>query len=385
MPRITEIETFIIDEPLGRTFLDARRPIMRTGEIVVRVHTDDGITGTGSSHGSPLEKVADIIHGDLAPRVVGQEALDTERLWQRMFAGTTERRGADSSTTGVSLPKGTGKPQMMAAIGGVDIALWDIAGKAYGVPVWRLLGGYRSRIPAYATAGYYRPAGEDDDVEKEFAGIVEQGFRQVKLKTGGLSPEEDVERARRVRQAIGPDVALYVDASQGWSVAEAIRAGHGYEELDVAWFEEPVHWYDDVSGLGQVSRYVRIPLTSGESEFTKQGVRDLILRGGISITNFDCTKAGGLTEGRKIAALAEAHNVAFSPHHAAHIHAHLAAAIPNGLNVELHPDPDRDPLERMYAKKPEFVDGEVVLDDTPGLGYEFDEAEFARVATRYPA
>lgn len=386
MPRITEIETFIIDEPLSRAFLAAHRPIMRAAEIVVKVHTDEGVTGLGSAHGSPMERVADIIHGDLAPRVVGQEILNTERLWQLMFASTTERRGADPTTSGVSLPKGAGKPQTMAAIGGIDIAVWDAVAKLHGVPVWQLLGGYRTRVPAYATGGYYRTDGRPEELEKEFSGYVEQGYREVKLKAGGLSPEEDADRARAVRNAVGPDVKLYVDASQGWSVADAIRAGRLFEDLDVAWYEEPAHWYDDISGLGQISRQVRIPLTSGESEYTKQGVRDLIVRGGISITNFDCTKAGGITEGRKIAALAEAHNVAFAPHHAAHIHAHLAAAIVNGLNIEMHPDPDRDPLwDRIYSKKPELDNGDIVVDDAPGFGYEFDEHEFARVATRHPA
>ena len=385
MPRITDIETFIIDVPLGRTFLAANRPIMRAAEIVVKVHTDDGVTGYGTSHGSPMQQVADIIHAELAPLVIGEDPRNIERLWQRMFASTTARRKAQPANSGVSLPKGAGKPQTMAAIGGIDTALWDIAGKLHGVPVWQLLGGYRNRVPAYATGGYYPAEGEPDRLEDEFGWFVEMGFREVKLKAGGRSVEEDVERARIVRKAIGDDIALYVDASQGWSVRDAIRAGRMYEDIGVAWFEEPVHWYDDITGIGQVASNVRIPITSGESEYTKQGVRDLILRGGIAITNFDCTKAGGLTEGRKIAAIAEVHSVAFAPHHAAHIHGHLAAAVANGLNVEVHPDPDRDPLwERLYSKKPSFEAGDLVLDDSPGFGYEFDADEFARVAQRYP-
>jgi L-alanine-DL-glutamate epimerase-like enolase superfamily enzyme len=382
MVKIRDIEVFVIDVPLERPFLMASRAIARQTEIIVKVHTDEGLVGVGSAHGSPLERVAEIVKHELGPLIVGEDALNIERLWQRMFETTCVPRARTADTTGASLPKGAGRPQVMAAIGGIDIALWDIAGQACGRPVWQLLGGCRTRIPTYGTGGYYHEDGSDDGLADEFAGYAEQGFRAVKLKAGRLTPEGDYERARIVRDAVGPDVGLYVDVSQGWDVWEAVRAGRLYERLDVAWYEEPIHWYDDVSGLAQVARHVRIPLTSGESEYTKQGVRDLILNGHIAITNFDCTKAGGLTEGRKIAALAEAHNVAFAPHHAAQIHAHLVGGVPNGLNVELHPDPARDPLwEQLFERKPVFDDGDLLLDETPGLGCVLDEAVMARVAT----
>ncbi|MPZ88619.1 MAG: hypothetical protein GEU81_11215 [Nitriliruptorales bacterium] len=382
MVTIRDVEVFVIDVPLQRPFHMASRAITRQTEIIVKVHTDAGVVGIGSAHGTPLERVAEIIKKELAPLIIGEDPRNTERLWQRMFQTTCAPRAANTATSGASLPKGLGRPQVACAIGGIDIALWDIAGQLSGRPVWQLLGGCRSRIPVYATGGYYAEDEDIKDLAGEFSGYVAQGYREVKLKAGRLSPEGDFERAKVVREAIGPDIALYVDASQGWDVWDAVRAGRLYEQLDVAWFEEPVHWYDDISGLAQVARHVRIPITSGESEFTKQGVRDLILHGHIAITNYDCTKAGGLTEGRKIAALAEAHNVRFAPHHAAHIHAHLAAAVPNGMNVELHPDPQRDPLwERLFEKKPAIEGGEMVLDDTPGLGYILDEGVMARVAT----
>ena len=374
MVRIRNIEAFIVDVALERAFLGATHPLQRIGEIIVKVHTDEGITGIGNAHGTPMKRVAALIQEDLAPMLIGQDALDFERHWQQMFSSSMVRQNKQPSDSAGSLPKGVGKAQLMAAIGGIDIALWDILGQACGKPVWQLLGGARTRVPAYATGGYYREDGKADGLEAEFGGYVEQGFRAVKLKAGGLEPEQDVERARVVRDTIGPDVELYIDATRGWTVDEAIRAGRLYEELDVAWFEEPVPWYDDVAGLAEVARHVRIPITAGESEYTKQGVRDLILRGGIRVTNFDCTKGGGLTDGRKIAAIAEIHNVAFAPHHAAHIHAHLVAGVPNGLNVEVHPDPVRDPLwERLYAKRPILEGGDFVLDRTPGLGLVLDE------------
>jgi L-alanine-DL-glutamate epimerase-like enolase superfamily enzyme len=379
MPRITAIDAWVVDVPLPRVFVGATHPITRAGEVVVRVHTDDGRIGLGFSHGSPLASTAELIVHELAPLIVGHEALDIEHAWQTLFATSLRRRAADLKGAGTSLPKGSGKAQVMAAIGGIDIALWDLAGQVTGQPVWRLLGGMRDRVPAYATGGYYRPDGEQERLAEEFAGYVEQGYRRVKVKTGGRDPLVDAGRVGEVRRAIGPDVLLYVDATRGWTVAEATLAGRAMEEHDVAWFEEPVPWYDDVEGLARVRQEVRIPLCAGESEYTKQGVRDLILRGGIRYLNYDCTKGAGLTDGRKFAAFAEVHDVEFSPHHAAQVHAHLVGGIPNGRDVEMHPDLDRDPLwEGLYATRPAVVDGHVLLDDTPGLGVTLDEGFLAR-------
>lgn len=383
MTRIRSIETIVVDVPLARAFLGATHPILRTGEIIVKVHTDDGLTGVGSSHGSPMVATAELIRDDLAPLLIGEDALDIERHWMTLFATAMRRRSADMKGASSSLPKGAGKAMMMSAIGGIDIALWDLLGQVTGQPVWRLLGGSRDRVPAYATGGYYRMDGAPERLAEEFAGYVAQGYRRVKLKAGGRPPREDVARAREVREAIGPDVMLYVDATRGWTVNEAIEAGRALEELDVAWFEEPVPWYDDIEGLAAVGRGVRIPLCAGESEYTKQGVRDLILRGGVRFVNFDCTKGGGLTDGRKIAAIAEIHGAELSPHHAPHIHAHLVAGVANGRDVELHPDPDRDPLwEQLYVRRPAFDAGDVVLDATPGLGFTLDEDLLARIGVK---
>jgi L-alanine-DL-glutamate epimerase-like enolase superfamily enzyme len=384
MDRIASVEVHLVEVPLGRTYYTSNRPIERASQIMVKVTTEGGVIGWGESHGSPLRQVAAIIHDELAPLVIGENPLEPERLWQKLFDRTTARRGSKAEFSGASLPKGAGKPQTMAAIAGIDIALWDIAGKTYGTPVWRLLGGYRDRIPTYVTGGYYPEEGAPDPLEEEFATLVAGGWKAVKLKAGGVSPAEDAERARRVRETIGDDIELYIDASQGFSVREAIEVGRAYEDLGVVWFEEPVHWYDDITGLGMVSDALRIPITSGESEYTKYGVRDLVARGRISICNYDVTKSGGLTDGRKIAALLETYHVELSPHHAAHVQACLAAAIPNGKSVEMHADRDRDPLWfDLFSDKPRFEDGDLVLDDTPGLGFDVDEEALAKLGERF--
>ncbi len=341
---------------------------------MVRVHSDEGVVGTGAAHGSPVDRIAELLQRDLAPLVAGEDPRNIERLWRKMFALSYTRSDVLAQQASNTQLKAAGSSEIMTAVAGIDNALWDMLGKLSRLPVWQLLGGYRTRAPAYVTCGYYEDGKTTEGLAQEIRGHVERGFRAIKMKIGGLPPAEDYERVRAVRAAVGPEVDIMVDGNQGWSVEDAIEGGRMLEQLDVRWYEEPVHWYDDVRGLAQVAANVRLPIASGESEFTKQGCRDLMERGGVRIMQFDSTKAGGLSEGRKVAALAEAYNVAVAPHHDPQIHAHLVAAIPNGLIVESFPDGERDPIwERLYRVKPRISDGWIQLDDTPGFGYEIDD------------
>lgn len=389
MPHITDFETFLVDTPIERTFEQAERSVARVTEVLVRIHASDGTVGVGTGAAlhtirgpveeSPLRGVARAVHHHVAPSVVGQDPLRIEQLWSRMFALTMDKKSPLSSRSGAVYPKGLDWPQTMAAIAAVDIAVWDLAGHVLGQPLWKLLGGHRDRVPAYTTGGYYGTGG-DEGLAAEFQGYVDAGYRTVKLKAGGRSPADDVARARVVREAIGPDVELLVDAHRGWTVDQAISAGLQYERIGIGWFEEPAPWFDDVDGLARIRRSVRIPITSGESECTAHGAIALIDRGLIDICNFDATKGGGLTEARRVATYAALKGVQIAPHHAADIHAHLTAAVPNGRIVEAHGDPTRDPLAgNLLVGGPHFEDGELVLGDRPGLGVELDEAFLATV------
>lgn len=380
--KIAAVETFVVKMPLARTFWMSHRPITSANEIVVRMRTDEGLVGTGAAHGSPVDHIGDLLQTSLAPLVVGEDPRNIERLWQKIFAVTYSRGEVMGQQANHQL-RGAGRAEVMCAMAGIDTALWDLLGKIVGMPVWQLLGGYRNRVPAYVTCGYYEEGKGIDGLVREITGHVERGFRAVKMKIGGLPPAEDFQRVKAVREAVGPGVDIMVDGNQGWSVADAIEGGRMLEQLNVRWYEEPVHWYDDVDGLAQVAAHVRLPIASGESEYTKQGCRDLMARGAVRIMQFDSTKAGGLSEGRKVAALAEAYNVAVAPHHDPQVHAHLVAAIPNGLIVESFPDGDRDPIwDRLYRVKPRLADGWVELDDTPGFGYEVDDAALQRYGRR---
>ena len=186
------------------------------------------------------------------------------------------RRASTRAAGSLTLAMGV-KPQMMAAIAGIDIALLDLKGKLLGQPVFRLLGGGRSTVPAYASGGYYGPEGESaiGALVEEMNGYVELGYTTVKMKVGGLSIEDDVRRVRTVRKCIGPNVSVLLDANQAYDVASAIAAARAFEPYVIGWFEEPVHWYDSVFGLGKVSRAINIPTASGESEVHRWACRDL--------------------------------------------------------------------------------------------------------------
>ena len=393
MARIVDVETFLVDVPIERRFEQLGQVAARTTEVIVRVHADDGTVGVGTGAAlhtvrgavddSPLRPVARMVVDHLAPAVIGADPLRTEGVWQRMFALTMDKDSPLSCRAGTQYPKGLERPHIMAAIAAVDIAVWDLVGCLLGQPLWRLLGGARDAIPAYTTGGYYGPDIDDDALAAEFAGYVAAGFRAVKVKAGGRSPSVDVARVRVVREAIGGDIELFVDGHRGYSIPEAIEAGRGMEALDVAWYEEPAPWYDDVDGLARIVRAVRLPVTAGESEHTAAMAIALIDRAGIQVCNFDATKAGGITEARRVAFYAAQKGVDFAPHHAAHIHAHLAAAVPNGRIVEAHGDPTRDPLAgRLYRDDQRFEDGYLVLGERPGLGIGLAEDVLAEVAER---
>ncbi len=361
-------------------------PYSEASEIIVELRTNEGITGIGEIHGRPMEKIVEILRDGFAPLLAGRNPLESEAIYNDLFQCTCSRMGARFHPRGGQPHFGGGaKPQMMAAIAGVDIALWDLKGKIFGQPVWRLLGGGRPAVPAYASGGYYGPDGEaaTDTLVEEMGSYVALGYSTVKMKVGGLPLAADVERVRAVRERVGEGVSILLDANQAYDVPSAIAAAGAFEPYRIGWFEEPVHWYDPVFGLAQVSRATHIPVASGESELHRWGCRDLIDHAGIRIMQFDCTRAGGVTEWLKVAAYAAAHGVLMAPHHDAQIHGHLVAAVPNGHMLEVFPNPLRDPLwEELFTGRPQVINGIVQLADSPGFGFGLNAAGMQKYATQ---
>jgi L-alanine-DL-glutamate epimerase-like enolase superfamily enzyme len=278
----------------------------------------------------------------------------------------------------------------MVALATVDMALWDIKAKAAEMPVYKLLGGYRDRVPCYVAGGYYREGKSVGMLARECKRYADEGFTGIKMRVGGASLEEDLERVKAVREAVGPDVRLMLDANGAYDVESAVRAAQAYATQDIFWFEEPVHWYDEVDGLRLVTDATGIPIATGEHARTRWQARQLLTNSNIRYMQYDGMMSGGPTEWLKVAGMCSAFNIPMAPHHGPNIHAHLVAAVPNGLYVEYFPNPaDYETEEDLYPVRydlmreafsvfPEVIDGDMVLSDTPGWGFELDEYVVAR-------
>ncbi len=371
--RIVAVDTFVLrhrlDEPFGfsQWWYDARTAML------VRVTADDGTTGWGEAYGPP-EPSAAIVDHVLAPLILGADPRDTLPLWERMYARTR-----DSGRGGM----------VLHALSAVDIALWDLKGKAFGVSISRLLGGrFRERVQAYATGLYFRPQDEfTAELVAEARGYVAEGFRAIKLKVG-LTPELDLRHARAVRAAIGPDVSLMVDANHAYDAATAIRLGRDFEHLDIRWFEEPVI-PEDLEAYAEVAHALDLPVAGGEAEFTRFGFRRLLEARAVDIIQPDLTATGGFTECQRIAALASAHGVRYLPHVWGSVVGLAAglqfvAALPPAT-ASLHPleplfELDRTPnrfRDGLAAESLRHEGGWLAIPDRPGLGITIDEAALA--------
>jgi L-alanine-DL-glutamate epimerase-like enolase superfamily enzyme len=318
------------------------------GMSLLEIYTDGGIVGR-----SRAEREA-LIFSDLAPRIAGENPFFPERIWDRMYRHNR---------------KPVAKGEYIRAMGSVDIAVWDIVGKALGMPVYQVLGGFTNKVRVYAAGGYYEEGKGLRELAKEMEGYVNEGFRAVKMKVGGAPMQEDVERVRAVRDAIGPKVDLLIDANNKWDAYNAIRFGRMVEKYDLFWFEEPVE-PDDFKGCAEVKAALDTPITAGENEFTRWGARELIEARSADILNLDTVWSGGYTEYRKIAALASANHIPVSPHGDPHMAVHMVAATPNALIMETYPGVQSryNPALPLFPVK----DGYIEPPTKPGVGVDPD-------------
>ena len=293
--RITSVRTHILEAPLSQPFAYSRAWYDTRTAMVVEIETDNGLVGWGECYG-PARMTAAVV-GSVTPWLVGEDPLRTDHLWQMIYA-----RLRDHGQKGV----------VIQGLSGIDIALWDLKGKHFGVPVHRLLGGpLRTEVKAYATGLYRRKSGNPAKyLAEEAASYVADGFSAVKLKVG---VEEDAAMTHAVRDAIGDDIALMIDANHAYDAVAAIRLGRMIEHHDIGWFEEPVP-PEDIAGYRAVKAAIAIPVAGGECEFTRFGFRDVLTSRAIDIVQPDTCAAGGLTECKKIADMAEAFGVRYNPH-----------------------------------------------------------------------
>jgi L-alanine-DL-glutamate epimerase-like enolase superfamily enzyme len=362
--KIKSLEVYLLGGPREeRPHWVSHFPVPAANELLVVLHTDSGLSGFGlaSSNGS-LEQTAAMFSDGLQEIIVGADALAPERLYNELFALTWQS---------IVAQKGWSKAQIVLASAAVDIAMWDILGKHCELPLYRLFGGHRDSVPCYVTCAYYRDGKDLDELRDEMQMLKSQGHRAFKAKIGALSLEQDMERLHVVRDVIGADAELMIDVNCGWDLPTALAAVNRLPEVNPRWLEEPLHWFDDRRLLRLLAQKTDIPLSAGESEPSAHGCRALLEEQAIQILQFDCTRMGGFTMGRKLAALAELNHVDVAPHHDCFIHAHIVAASPAGLIVESFTDPERDPLQaELFENPPVIENGTMRLNETPGLGLE---------------
>ena len=316
---IEDIRTTVLSVPHLPGFQDAtiRHIVPGRSQCFVHVYGDQGLVGLGLGGGTTAAR--EVIERTLKPILLGQNALHIEKLWDEMFWAV----------------RGFGRKGLaFSALSAVDIALWDLKAKYYETPLYQLLGPYVETVQVYGSGGWTHLS--QGELVAEQCGYVERGMKAVKMKVGkdfGQSEREDVARLAAVREAVGPEVEIFIDANNGYYAKQAIRMARTFAEYGVGWFEEPV-LADDIEGLAAVARAIEIPVAAGEHEYTKYGFRELIARGGADIVQPDVGRVGGITEWMKVAHLAHAFNLPVAPHAYQLVHLHLACATPNLKIVE---------------------------------------------------
>ncbi|NDG42566.1 MAG: mandelate racemase/muconate lactonizing enzyme family protein, partial [Betaproteobacteria bacterium] len=301
--KITGVEVHVLKSPLAEPFAFSQGWVRQRSATLVEVITDEGVTGWGEAFAQGLEPpeiAAAAIEYALKPLLIGADPLATEVLWHRMYHATRDygRKGS-----------------VVAAVSAVDIALWDIAGRARGEPIYKLLGGaFRDRVEPYAT-GFYRIKGQGEAARlaDEAVRHHEAGFRLMKVKLG-YGVEDDIACMQAICRAIeGRDVTLMIDTNHAYGRAEALRLGRALADCKLRWYEEPVV-PEDLRGYVEMREKLTMPIAGGENEHTMYGYRELFAAGAVDIAQPDLGSCGGITAARHIIALAQSHGVAVNPH-----------------------------------------------------------------------
>ena len=382
--KIEHIELYHVEVPLEEPFAPSWIPGYPQNFnhfTLIRLTTDEGIVGYGeaASFGGPLTSTATIVEKELGPRLIGQDPMMTERLWKMLYYQSWQHaRG------GV----------VICAISGIDIALWDIVGQALDTPLYKLFGGYDNRVRAYASAGFYKRGKGTKEIAAELGGHAKDGFTAVKMKVGRnrttMNPlevmpdpdffytvDEDLERVTAVREAIGPDVRLLVDANAAWDVYTAMKFGRELDKLNAFAFEEPI-CTDNLEGSVHLARSLDMKIAGYETEQLAFNFKRLIESQAVDIVQPDLTWGGGFTECNKIAAMAYAAHKEVAPHCfssavclAASLHFLCSVSNPGMLELDRNPNGLRTDIVNNPLSIDE--DGFVTVPEKPGLGLDINE------------
>ena len=366
--KITDVKTIRLRATIpteGQVF--SRSGVRNTrSTTLVQVETDEGVSGIGSASGNG-ELIEVIVAKVLKPLLIGMDPTEIDEIWEKAyFRGGHKEFG----TRGIGV----------VALSGVDIALWDILGKVRGVPVYQLLGGKcRDKVPVYATALYPE---EPEKVAARARAFADQGFHGVKIKVG-FDLEQDIRIVRAVREELGKDFTVMTDANQGYSVDVGLKAAAAFAECGAFWLEEPL-FVEDIEGHATLREKTKVPIAVGENLHTYYAFENFIVRGAVDFIQPDVARAGGITEIKRITALAAKHNVPVSFHTwgdgvALAASVHLSAALKDCIVMEL--DYTYNPLREELLNEPFKVqNGFLTPPDKPGLGIELNPQALERFA-----
>jgi L-alanine-DL-glutamate epimerase-like enolase superfamily enzyme len=366
---IRRVRTVPVSVPLLAEVAWATRAVTAREFVLVFVEAGEHV-GVGYTYAGmhTARSMAAYIDDVVAPRLVSTSARAPSRSWPDLFQETllVGRRGF-----------------ALRAISAVDIALWDLFGKIAGEPVYRLLGGTRDTVEAYASGGYYRPGDPLERIDREIGRYLELGFTDVKIKVGGLGPHEDAARVERVRRLIGRDGRVALDANNAWKTpADAIRFVRLVEEFDPWWIEEPL-LPDYIAGHAAIAAATDVPVATGEIHSSRWDFRALIEARAADILQPDACVIGGVSEWMKVAHAAAVFDLPVAPHWNQEVHVHMSAAVANCLTVEWF-DVEQDIVnfERLLAEPLRPAGGRIEVPDRPGIGIVFDDAAVDRYAVR---
>lgn len=356
MAVVERIQAWVVSLPLPRPVEFAGMRFNERDYTVVQVTSSEGATGLafGLARGAPIATTV----ARLAPLVIGTDSDLVEATWERMYTAsiTYGQRGI-----------------ALRAISLLDIALWDLRGRIWNAPVYRLLGGVRDEVPVAAVGGYFRERRSRDDIASEMKSYVHKGFRLIKIVGGGWSPTEEEKWVADVRSAVGEDVDLAVDAHWTWNdVESARRTVERWDAYQLRWVEDPM-WPEALGAAAELRRHVRTPLAIGDELSGRWAFQELALRQAADIWRVDAMAVGGLTEFRRISALASTWGVPIATHIYPEMHAHCAAACSSVMAIEwTDPDQDIDLSYQFIAEPARPANGMLKLPSTPGFGIELD-------------
>jgi L-alanine-DL-glutamate epimerase-like enolase superfamily enzyme len=366
--RIVSVEARTVSIPLDHPTSFSTRQVLARDYTLVRVRTADGHQGIGFCYGGSRAGVL-VTHAVRAlfrDTLVGQNALRVEGLWQDMYRDSLLHGRAGSTMRALSI---------------LDVALWDRNARAAGLPLAQYLGAAaRDTVPAYASGGYYLEGKTAQMLGDEMAGYVALGFKAVKMKVGRHGLREEEARIRAAREAIGDDVLLMLDANNAWSdLPTALGYMQRFEPYKPYWIEEPFS-PDDIENHAQLARRTPVAVATGEIEAGRWRHQELLEKRAAMILQSDAAVCGGISEWRRIAAMAAGFGVSMCPHWFHDLHVHLVAATQNAGFVEYFSDDRVLNFRRLVDTQLQFADGNLVVPRTPGLGFGFDDAAVDRYA-----